>query len=72
MVLHATRIWDKVEAIWSDYSKRKRSILRVHHMKLHGKLNASVFLLEIDTFLNEQWAKSASYNEAIKTVESSN
>ena len=27
----------------SDYSKRKRSILRVHHMKLHGKLNASVF-----------------------------
>ena len=27
----------------SDYSKRKRSILRVHHMKLHGKLNASGF-----------------------------
>ena len=52
MVLHATRIWDKVEAILSDYWKRKRSILRVHHMKLHGKLNASGFLLEIDTFLN--------------------
>ena len=27
----------------SDYSKRKRSILRVHHMKLHSKLNASGF-----------------------------
>ena len=27
----------------SDCSKRKRSILRVHHMKLHGKLNASAF-----------------------------
>ena len=27
----------------SDYSKRKRSILRVHHMKLHDKLNASGF-----------------------------
>ena len=27
----------------SDYSKRKRSILRVHHMKLHGKLNAPFF-----------------------------
>ena len=26
-----------------SYSKRKRSILRVHHMKFHGKLNASVF-----------------------------
>ena len=26
----------------SDYSKRKRSILRVHHMKLHSKVNASV------------------------------
>ena len=38
----------------SDYSKRKRSILRVHHMKLHGKLNTTVFfLLEIETFLNE-------------------
>ena len=34
----------------SDYPKRKRSILQVHQMKLHGKLNASVFLLEIDTF----------------------
>ena len=27
----------------SDYSKCKRSILRVHHMKLNSKLNASVF-----------------------------
>ena len=27
----------------SDYSKLKRSTLRVHHMKLHGKLNALVF-----------------------------
>ena len=53
MVLHGTRTWDKVEAIWSDYSKRKRWILLVHHMKLHDKLNASGFLLEIDTFLNE-------------------
>ena len=26
----------------SDYSKRKRSILRVHNMKLHGKINSSV------------------------------
>ena len=40
MVLHTTRIWD----CWvsSDYSNRKRSILRVHHMKSHGKLNALV------------------------------
>ena len=37
----------------SHYSKRKRSILQVHHMK-HVKLNASVFfLLEGDPFLNE-------------------
>ena len=26
----------------SDYSNRKRSILRVHHMKSHGKLNTLV------------------------------
>ena len=33
------RIWKP-----SDYSKRKQSIPRVHHMKLHGKLNALVFV----------------------------
>ena len=33
----------------SDYSKRKRSILRAHHMKLHSKLNASVLFYSKQT-----------------------
>ena len=55
MVLHATRIWDKVEAIWLFEAQAidPLRVFWVHHMKLHGKLNASVFLLETDTFLNE-------------------
>ena len=45
LVESLTFSWYEFGIRWkpSDYSKRKRSILRVHHMKLHGKLNASVF-----------------------------
>ena len=38
-------MWHEFGISWkpSDYSKCKRLILRVHHMKLHGELNASGF-----------------------------
>ena len=50
MVLHATRIWDKVEAIWLFEAQAIDPPSPSHEIT---KLNASVFLLEIDTFLNE-------------------
>ena len=54
----------------SDYSnsKCKRSILRVHHMKLHGKLNASVFFTWTRHIFKRIVKKSASCNEVIKIV----
>ena len=52
----------------SDYSKCKRSILRVHHMKLHGKLNASVFFTRDRHIFKRIVKKSASCNEVIKIV----
>ena len=54
MILHTTRIWDKLEAI-RLFRAQAIDPPSDHHMKSHGKLSASVFfiLLEIDTFLNE-------------------
>ena len=52
MVLHATRIWDKLEAIWLFQAQAVNPPSPSHEITRYTK-HIGFCVLEIDTFLNE-------------------